>query len=207
MNTSSSSPRSATAPEGRFLRVNSRSTSPAGGTWVLPPPSAAPAAGGWGKPVPRRVRSVGPGSSPAGGAREEMVLQVRFLVSAVIPSGGGALWSSSASRPTSPSSRIRGSVEFVSPRPGSGQRRTWMLKIWRLMCWFFAATAASSGVGSPEPTIDDFPSACGGSWRSKLEEFRSGAPSTASASSPSPGSSGISCNFAFVLDLSVRARN
>ena len=189
------------------MRVDCRSTSLAGGTWVPPPPSAAPAAGGWGKPVPRRVHSVGPGSFPAGGAREEMGLQVRFLVSAVIPSGGGALGSSSASRPTSPSSRIHGSVEFISPRPGSGQRRTRKMKIWRLMCWFFAATAASSGVGSSEPAIDDFPCACGGSRRSKVGELRSGAPSTASASSTSPGSSGVSCNFAFLLGLSVRVGN
>ena len=72
------------------MRVGRRSTSLAGEAWVPPPPSVVPATGGLGKPVSRRVYSVGFGRSPAGGAQEVVELLDRVLLSAWIPSCGGA---------------------------------------------------------------------------------------------------------------------
>ena len=123
-------------------------------------------------------------------------------------SHGGAPWSSAVESPSSPSSQVRGSGEFVLPSPASVWRsiRSLMNKEEELVIRL-AVKMAVRGVGSLEPASGDFPSAEGLRPIQAIKGCSGGgAPPAASGSSSTSGSSGLLCNFLLFLDLSVRTR-
>ena len=187
------SPHPATVGRGVFLNRARRSTSHAGGASIPCPPAAASAAGGWGIGVPRPVHSVGISGWPAGGAEEEVVRSARRFVEELTLSGGGALWSSAVEFPHSPSSRIPGSVEFVSPSPALAWRSGRIVKEKKKgVIRSLAMELTACGVGSLEPATGDFPSVQGMHPNQVFEGCRcGGAPPAASRSSSTSGSTGL----------------
>ena len=182
-----------------------RTTSHAGGSSIPCPPAAAPAAGGWGIGVPRPVHSVGFSGWPASGAEEVVARSARRFGGDLILSGGGALWSSAVEISPSPSSRVSGSVELISPSPAMAWRSGRIeLKKMKGEIWSHAMKRRASGVGSLEPATDDFPSVKGMHLYQVFEGCScGGAPPAASRSSSSSVSIGLVCNFYFLLDLAV----
>ena len=132
---------------------------------------------------------------------------VRVLVSACFLSRGGAPWSSSVRRLTSPSPSIYGSGVFFVPRPDPAWRRIRMLnKKEKMALTSIATTTALLRVGSSDPAIGDFPASMGlAPFQGLRRSSGSGAPPTALVRRLSRDlEEGLPCNFLFLLGLSVR---
>jgi hypothetical protein len=176
------------------------------GSSIPPPPAAAPAAGGRGIVDPRLVHSVGYSRWPAGGAEKVVVRSAWRFEMELVLFDGGALRSSAVELSSSPSSRIRGSVEFVKPSPAAAWRSSRSSKnkekeVMRSP----AMEVGCGGVSSQELATGDFPSAEGLHLIQAIKGCSGGgAPLAASCSSSTSGSSGHDCNLFFFLNLSVR---
>jgi hypothetical protein len=119
---------------------------------------------------------------------------------------GGALRSSAVELSSSPSSRIRGSVELVKPSPAAAWRPgRFVLNKEKEMKWSLAMEMEGRGVSSLELASGDFPAAEGLYLIQAIERYGGGAPPAASSSTSTSGSSGLICNFYLLkLDLYVR---
>jgi hypothetical protein len=120
-------------------------------------------------------------------------------------SDGGALWSSAVEISPSPSSRVFGSAELVSPSPTLAWRSSRIeLKKMKGEIWSHAMERRANGVGSLEPATGDFPSVKGTHPYQVFEGCScGGVPPAASRSSSTSGSTGLVCIFFFLLDLAV----
>lgn len=124
----------------------------------------------------------------------------------LVPSGGGALWSSTAEIPPFPSLRLLGVAVLVKPSPAPVWRPSRNLfNKEEAVSWSLAMKMEGRGVSSSELATGDFPSAEGLYLIQAIKRYGGGgAPPAASSSSSSSGSRGPGCNFYLSLDLSVR---
>ena len=90
---------------------------------------------------------------PASGAPEVAVVLVGFLLSAWLPSGGGAPWSSAVSRATSWSPEIGGFPRLRSPRPDPGAADLGEFET-EVVHQIFVAVQAAPAVVSSEAVLD-----------------------------------------------------
>jgi hypothetical protein len=90
-----------------------------------------------------------------------VVAAVRFLVTVLFLSGGGALRISVVRRLSSPSSAASGFVEFFVPHPDRG-RPIWLLMLLLVeMVLGFVKVTTALGAGPQGPLSGDFPAARG----------------------------------------------
>ena len=132
---------------------------------------------------------------------------VEVLVSAGVPSRGGAPRSLVAPPLASSRPQIYGSVRLLGLRPDPRWRWIRSLKIWLKTALHLPATkTALRRVGSSGPAIGDFPSAL------ELAPIQGVKRSSGSGASPTApvrrlcrdlGEEGLLCNFFFFLGLSV----
>jgi hypothetical protein len=167
------------------------------GSSIPPPPAAAPAAGGRGIVDPRLVHSVGYSRWPAGGAEKVVVRSAWRFEMELVLFDGGALRSSAVELSSSPSSRIRGSVELVKPSPAAAWRPgRFVLNKEKEMKWSLAMEMEGRGVSFQELASGDFPAAEGLYLIQAIKRYGGGgAPPAASCSASTSGSSGAICIF------------
>ena len=107
------------------------------------------------------VYSVGVSLVPAGGVLEAEMRLVWSLVAARSPSGGGALRSFFVARPSSSSSEVCRSTEFLFPRSDRRRPIWFQMFLKEKMAWSLAMKTTASDVGPQGPLTGDFPAAWG----------------------------------------------
>jgi hypothetical protein len=101
-----------------------------------------------------------------------VVAAVRFLVTVLFLSGGGALRISVVRHQSSPSSAASGFVEFFVPHPDR-ERPFWLLMLLKVkMVMGFVKVTTALGAGPQGPLSGDFPAARGGFQSKRVVELR-----------------------------------